>query len=149
MAALNPIHLGYDTKAKPRLFTISYDVRTLITGLNVNQGILKTNQLEEIVKYRQNLVTADKLPVVVKWYYDPRYAGMAPLRCSSINGTVEYCTLRMNEVIFNILMTFLKNSENKANLVCFRWSCSRCFVTSEPTPLFLIPVIAASSVRWL
>eukprot|EP01034_Spumella_vulgaris_P047293 gene47293-biopygen7268 len=53
MNAMNPAFFGYNNRTKPNKFTFSFDVRTLVTGLAVNLGVLTVDQLEEILAFRQ------------------------------------------------------------------------------------------------
>jgi hypothetical protein len=97
MKAMNPTYFGYDTLTKPDLFTISFDIRTIITGVAVNLGFLKLEQLEEITDYRQHLHVGTQ-QVYARFFYDPRYAGMKPLRCVTVDDSKPYCTYRINDV---------------------------------------------------
>jgi hypothetical protein len=109
MTAIDPILMGYDTLTRPELFTITYDIRTLITGLSVNLKIVQTEQLEEIKSYASNVVS-NGLPISIKYYYDPRYAGMDPIRCARVNGGAPTCFISIGDVryvcCFNLFVLF-------------------------------------------
>jgi hypothetical protein len=105
MKALDPIHFGYNTLAKPKLFTLSFAIRTIVTGIAANMGFIDIEQLEEIVKYRQAYVSNGR-HIVVRYFYDPRYAGMQPLRCATANGGPPYCTFRVNDVSCTLFLHF-------------------------------------------
>eukprot|EP01034_Spumella_vulgaris_P047560 gene47560-biopygen38416 len=47
MHAMNPVLFGYNTLTKPKDFTFSYDIRTLITGLAVNREFVALDELIE------------------------------------------------------------------------------------------------------
>jgi hypothetical protein len=97
MATMDPVLMGYDTMTMPEIFSIVYDIRTLITSLAVNLGILKTDQLEEIVKFASSVVSNGIL-IAINHYYDPRYPAMDPFRCARINGGPPTCFIAMDQV---------------------------------------------------
>eukprot|EP01034_Spumella_vulgaris_P025696 gene25696-biopygen22179 len=51
--AMDPALFGYNLLTRPALFTISYDIRTLVTGLAVNRGVVRLDQMEEIKSFRR------------------------------------------------------------------------------------------------
>jgi hypothetical protein len=108
-AAMNPIYFGYNVLTKPKMFELSFDIRTIISGIAVNVGILKLDQLEEITKYRQDYMLGAQR-VLARYFYDPRYAGMKPLRCVTLDGGKPFCTFRINEVSLNVLWRQCSNS---------------------------------------
>jgi hypothetical protein len=65
----------------------------------VNLGFISIDQLEEIDKYRQEYVSNGR-HIIARYFYDPQYAGMQPLRCVTSNGGPPYCTFRVNDVGF-------------------------------------------------
>jgi hypothetical protein len=95
--AMNPTYFGYNTLTKPKLFTLSFDIRSIVTGISVNLGIIQPEQLEEIDKYRLDFVSNGR-KIIARYYYDPQYAGMQPLRCVTVDGGKPFCTFRVNEV---------------------------------------------------
>jgi hypothetical protein len=99
MKAMDPVHMGYNTLAKPKMFTLSFDIRSIVTGIAVNLGIMAVDQLVEITKYRLAYVNNGR-NIVARYFYDPRYAGMQPLRCITSNGGPAFCTFRVNDVSF-------------------------------------------------
>jgi hypothetical protein len=94
---MNPTYFGYNSLTKPKTFTLSFDIRTIVTGIAVNLGIISVDQLEEIPKYRLSYFSGTT-PILSRYFYDPRYAGMQPLRCVSLSGGKPFCTFRINEV---------------------------------------------------
>jgi hypothetical protein len=100
-AAMNPEYFGFDMLTKPDMFTLSFDIRTIISGVAVNLGFLKLEQLEEITEYRQHLHVGTQ-QVYARFFYDPRYAGMKPLRCVTVDNSKPYCTYRINDVSFEV-----------------------------------------------
>jgi hypothetical protein len=95
--AMNPIYFGYNTLAKPTLFELSFDIRSIISGIAVNVGILRLEQLQEITKYRQDYMLGAQR-VVARYFYDPRYDGMKSIRCVTLDGGKPFCTFRINDV---------------------------------------------------
>jgi hypothetical protein len=95
--AMDPELFGYNTLTKPRLFTISYDIRTLITGLAVNMKIMKINQLVEIEGYHE-VLDHNGMQITLRSYYDPRYHGMTPLMCASVEGFDPFCVTQIEDV---------------------------------------------------
>jgi hypothetical protein len=104
MKAMPPAKFGYNTLTKPELFELSFDIRTIITGVAMNLGLLKREQLVEIVKYRTYSVISGANSMV-QFFVDPRYGGMDPLRCVSVGTNAPYCTYRMGDVSL-LLMSF-------------------------------------------
>eukprot|EP01034_Spumella_vulgaris_P047506 gene47506-biopygen35413 len=98
MKALDPVLFGYNTLTNPTIFTLSYDIRTLITGLAANLHILAIEQLEEIVAFRQSVFVSG-VEVKVRSYYDPKYAGMKPILCVLINGVEPSCVMQLGSVL--------------------------------------------------
>jgi hypothetical protein len=88
---------GYNTLSKPDLFTISYDIRTLVTSLAVNLDILKMEQLIEIVEFRQT-ISAGGVVLSVGSYYDPKYPGMKNVLCVQ-NRPDPTCVMQIGNVI--------------------------------------------------
>jgi hypothetical protein len=103
--AMNPTYFGYDDLTKPDMFTLAFDIRTIISGIAVNMGILKLDQLEEINEYRTTRMV-DRRHVTARFFYDPRYAGMRPLRCVFVDDSKPYCTYRINEVRICFVVRF-------------------------------------------
>jgi hypothetical protein len=97
MKAMPPAKFGYNTLTKPELFELSFDIHTIITGVAMNLGLLKREQLVEIVKYRTYSVISGANSMV-QFFVDPRYGGMNPLRCVSVGTNAPYCTYRMGDV---------------------------------------------------
>jgi hypothetical protein len=97
MKAMPPAKFGYNTLTKPELFELSFDIRTIITGVAINLGLLKPEHLVEITTYRQYLVIGTS-NAVIQFFVDPRYGGMDPLRCVSVGASAPYCTYRMGDV---------------------------------------------------
>jgi hypothetical protein len=95
--AMSPAYFGYNVLTKPKLFTLSFDIRTIITGIAVNLNIITVDQLEEITKYRLDFMSGTT-PVSSRYFYDPQYAGMQPLRCVSLSGAKPFCTFKVNQV---------------------------------------------------
>jgi hypothetical protein len=126
MKAMPPAKFGYNTLTKPELFELSFDVRTIITGVAMNLGLLKREQLVEITKYRQYSVISGASSVI-QFFVDPRYGGMDPLRCVTVGANAPYCTYRMGDVrfLFPVVLTVL-------NFFPFvRLRCFHCSITSE------------------
>jgi hypothetical protein len=99
MKALDPGHLGYNLLTKPKLFTLSFDIRSIITGIAVNLRIMTVDQLVEITDYRLAYMNNGRR-ILARWFYDPRYEGMQPLRCVTSNEGLPYCTFRVNDVSY-------------------------------------------------
>jgi hypothetical protein len=97
MKAMPPAKFGYNTLTKPEMFTLSFDIRTIITGVAMNLGLLKREQLVEIVRYRTYSVI-NGINSMVQFFVDPQYGGMDPLRCVSVGTNAPYCTYRMGDV---------------------------------------------------
>eukprot|EP01034_Spumella_vulgaris_P047536 gene47536-biopygen37176 len=90
--AMTPEIFGYNTRTQPELFTFSFDVRTLITGLSVNLGVMTVDQLEEVVAFRQ-FFTTEGITMEIRAYYDPKYAGMKVINCVSIDTGSSLCAI--------------------------------------------------------
>jgi hypothetical protein len=97
LATMDPILMGYDAMTGREMFTIQYDIRTLIMGLAVNLRVVKTEQLEEIKSYASNVIS-NGLSIAINYYYDPRFAEMDPIRCARVGGGLPICFVSMNEV---------------------------------------------------
>jgi hypothetical protein len=97
MKAMDPALFGYNTRTKPGIFKFSFDVRTLITGIAVNLGVMTVDQLEEIVSFRQTQ-NNNGMQIGVKAYYDPKYAGMKPISCVSFAEGVPVCAIQLGSV---------------------------------------------------
>eukprot|EP01034_Spumella_vulgaris_P022557 gene22557-biopygen19648 len=97
MFAMDPATFGYNTLTKPEMFTIGYDIRTLITNVAVNMHILTLDQLEEIEAFHTIVYPAifGGIPVDVRFYYDPKFPGMKPIQCVLLAGAEPSCVMQI------------------------------------------------------
>eukprot|EP01034_Spumella_vulgaris_P037586 gene37586-biopygen31936 len=96
--AMNPTLFGYNTLTKPKDFTISYDIRTLITALAANREFVALEDLIEIVKYRFEILY-NGIVLSMRRFYDPRFTGMDPILCIVVPGLVPFCNPQIGDVI--------------------------------------------------
>jgi hypothetical protein len=102
----NPAHMGYVPAFDGPDFRLSIDVRSLITGAAINQGILDPYELAEI-PFTSTTVTVDGKNYDVDEFYNPRFPGMKPLYCqrdkdeerTSHNATYS-CVIRLGVLYF-------------------------------------------------
>jgi hypothetical protein len=97
MKAMDPMRMGYDMMAKPKMFTLPFDIRSIVTAIAVNLKLITIDQLVEITKYKLDYMNNGRR-VIARWFYDPQYAGMQPVRCITSNGGPPFCTFRVNDV---------------------------------------------------
>jgi hypothetical protein len=71
-------YLGFDSYAGNTQFQLQIDVRSLVTAIAVNYGILPLEYLSEIVVTR---ITDVNSSITYSRYYDPKYPGMTPISC--------------------------------------------------------------------
>lgn len=76
----SPELLGYDYFSRPRAFSISFDIRTLISAIAINEGFLSPANMVA-VEGGSYSYTYNGMHFVAVRYYDPKYPGMTPLYC--------------------------------------------------------------------
>jgi hypothetical protein len=74
----DPQNLGANQFTNSSNFDVKVDLKSLVTALAVNYGILKYEYLIEIPALRQE---DPSLNLTVKAFYDPKYPGMSPIQC--------------------------------------------------------------------
>jgi hypothetical protein len=79
-ASAQPFVLGYISGVNTNQLTVKFDVRTLVTVMAVNLGILDFDQLVEIPGYSSNYTYAGT-PYNVSRYFNPKYPGMSEFSC--------------------------------------------------------------------
>jgi hypothetical protein len=84
----DPRNLGANQFTTASNFDVKIDVKSLITALAVNYGILKYEYLIEIPALKQE---DRSLNLTVKAFYDPKYPGMSPIQCF----TKDKCAIRV------------------------------------------------------
>eukprot|EP01034_Spumella_vulgaris_P047586 gene47586-biopygen39817 len=78
------------------MFTVSYDIRTLVTGLAINMGVLKMEQLIEVVEFRQTIAVGGT-QLLVGSFYDPKYPGMRNVLC--VRKGEPNCVMQIGNVL--------------------------------------------------
>jgi hypothetical protein len=77
---MDPPKFGYDWISKPDDFSINLDMRTMISVVGINSGVVRINNLVRVPamdkRFEYNSGTIE-----MSAYYDPKYAGMSPIFC--------------------------------------------------------------------
>jgi hypothetical protein len=89
----NISRLGYSSITRSPVFTISKDVRTLITAISVNLGILEVSNLQLV---ESSVTTVNGTKYGAASYVDPRYPGMGPILCLE-QGNKQNCLIQMGD----------------------------------------------------
>jgi hypothetical protein len=98
MAAMDPELFGYNVISSPERFVVSYDIRTLVTAMAVNLEIIDVTDITEIPSFRQELDLGG-LTVGYRSYYDPKYAGMKPVKCVFLPGQQPICVMDIGNTV--------------------------------------------------
>jgi hypothetical protein len=80
---------GYSSIARSSMFTVDFDVRTLITAVAVNSNVTSVNKLQVVASV---FYKVKGVPYFSASYVDPRYPGMDPVLCMFREGT-PHCLL--------------------------------------------------------
>lgn len=103
--AATPQLLGYNPNVDFDRFTISLDTRSIITAVAVNMGIMDIENLVELAVFRVPYEFQGQ-SYNVSQYNDPKYSGMKPISCITMNNTqiVDYtfCALVIAEEVYAI-----------------------------------------------
>ncbi len=117
--AVDPAYLGYLEGVNSKIFSIYFDVRTLMTGIAMNLGIINFAQIVEITADRSYFVYNGQI-YNTSSYYDPQFPGMTPLTC--IKGfQTPLCALTLGTVLG---FPFFLQKGNSTNLP-ERCKCSK------------------------
>jgi hypothetical protein len=92
-----PEALGYIGSADVNDFSISLDVRSLITCVAVNLGVLGVEYLVEIPSYDKEF-TFEGQTYIATSFYDPKYKGMAPISCIALENRTNCVIVLENQV---------------------------------------------------
>lgn len=96
MNIANPVHFGYVGIGSD--FTIRIDMQSAITALGINIGVITPQQLEK-VPYTESSFVSGGIDYVANFYYYPRYPGMTPLFCVTLETTEKLvCSLRYGNI---------------------------------------------------
>lgn len=87
----NPKDLGYLTNINSNLYSIKFDVRSLVTALAVNLKIAYLSDLVEITAYQESY-SSQGMILNISRYYDPKYPSMTPITCIT-NPDQQQCVL--------------------------------------------------------
>lgn len=95
VSAITPSYFGYIPEVDRGLFQVSLDVRSLVTSLAVNVGIITLDDIVEVAGTAgQYPYVLDGVPTVLNFstYYDPRYPQMTPVLCWRVpeDGCIAY-----------------------------------------------------------
>jgi hypothetical protein len=99
---LTPEYIGYDPITTNNLLHLRFDVRTLVTSLAINIGILSLSSVEKIgntdtsFPYEYEGIVYS---VNVSKFYDPRYPGMKPVTCLVDSLFPSTCIIELYNII--------------------------------------------------
>lgn len=108
MGIVDPVVMGYVNTTDYNDFSMQFDVRSLITCVAVNMGIVSVADLVHIPSFDTYLNISDRI-YNISSYYDSKYSGMDPIYCMQVPTTqivgVDYyvqCTLLLEESVYVI-----------------------------------------------
>lgn len=87
----DPVIFGYLPTVDGETFTLSMDIRSLITGLAINLGILSIDEIVQITAFN-SLYEYNGVIYNVSSYYDPKYPNMQPVTCLR-NFNMSQCVM--------------------------------------------------------
>ena len=90
-SVINPSQLGYSSLYSSDTISMSIDVRSFLTAVAVNEGVMLLTSLEKLTNSTFPFVQ-DGVRYNVSNYYDARYPGMNPIYCA-INLDTEFIVL--------------------------------------------------------
>lgn len=104
MAIIDPVMIGYYAPSDKNEFKITFDVRTMMTAVAINFGVLGVNELVRISAF-DTLYDFEGETYNIASYYDPKYKGMDPITCIQLQGynlTYGYtqCTMVVEKMVY-------------------------------------------------
>lgn len=85
---VEPSQLGYNALYDGDIISLSMDMRSFVTAVAVNEGVILLTQLQQLVDTTYSFEN-DGIPYNVSNYYDAQYPGMTPIFCV-INLATEF-----------------------------------------------------------
>lgn len=104
MNIINPIYMGYYGPSDKNEFKLTFDVRTMITAVAINMGVLGVSELVQIPALNSVYAFGGEV-YNVSSYYDPKYYGMDPIVCIQLQGyNLSYgytqCTMVVSKLVY-------------------------------------------------
>lgn len=104
MSVLDPAMMGYYAPSDKNEFKVTFDVRTMITTVAINMGVLGVDELVRIPAF-DTLYEFEGETYNTASYYDPKYKGMDPVTCIQLQGynlTYGYtqCTMVIEKMVY-------------------------------------------------
>jgi hypothetical protein len=90
-----PSNLGASPFSSAAFFDLKFDIRSLMTALAVNYGVLNFEYLIEIPALRQEVLS---LNLTFREMFDPKFPGMSPIQCL----TEKACAIRVGANNFGV-----------------------------------------------
>jgi hypothetical protein len=109
--AVNPELVGYVASTDFHDFTVKFDVRSMITCVAVNLGIMGVQSLIRIPAF-DTFVNISGVLYNISSYYDPKYDNMDPISCMLVPSNLSYappggytqCAVLIEQQVYGIPM---------------------------------------------